>query len=103
MPIRAVSRKEFDAFNPFRASELDVVLQELEWFADDGGIVIGVIALDLADQDYFVGVLGPDGSGVFRAIDVESCLETVDDARAELMSRMQKALASGETVFPQED
>lgn len=103
MAIRAVSRTEFDAFNPFRASELDVVLQEVEWVADDRGIVIGVIALDLADQDYFVGVLGPDGSGVFRAIDAESCLKTVDDARAELLSRMQKAVATGDTVFPQED
>src|SRR4051812_19809457 len=101
--LHAISRDAFDAFNPFREAESDRVLQEVEWFTDDAHIVLGVIALDLEDQDYFAGVLGRDARGVFRAIDVETGLAARDEARTTLLAMMQQALASGETVFRQDE
>jgi hypothetical protein len=102
MGIRSVSREEFDAYGPVRSPNIDEIVEEAEWFGDDGGIVIGVIALDRADKDWFIAVLGRDVHGDFRAIDVESCVKEIDDARRQLLAMMEKALATGERVFPQE-
>ena len=103
MSIRSITRSEFDAFGPYRAPEAELILDEREWFADDEGIVIGLIALDKADHDYFVGVLARDQRGQFRAVDVDSCIGEIGVARTDLMRRMEKALATGQTVFPQRD
>ena len=103
MGIQSVSRSQFDAYGPVRASNIDDILDETEWFADDDGIVIGVIALDKADKDWLIAVLGRDDRGDFRAIDVESCIENADAARSQLIAMMEKALASGEKLFPQAD
>ena len=98
-----MSRAEFDAYDPARLPESEEVFQETEWFADDGGVVIGLIAIDKADKDWFIGVLGRDERGTFRAIDVESSLQNIDDARIQLIAMMEKALATGLMVFPQGD
>ena len=103
MGIRPVSRIEFDEDDPARLPESEEIFEETEWFADDGGTVIGLIALDKVDKDWFIGVLGRDERGTFRAIDVESSLENIDVARIQLIAMMEKALATGLTVFPQGD
>jgi hypothetical protein len=103
MGIRPVSRGAFDAYDPVRAENIDEIVEETEWFADDDGIVIGVIALDKADQDWLIAVLGRDGHGDFRAINVESCIRTIDEARSQLLAMMEKALSTGERIFPQQD
>src|SRR5262245_58054378 len=103
MAIRPISRPEFDRFGPARAPEAEAMMDEREWFADDGGCVTGVLALDRTDLDWFVVVLGRDERGQFRAIDVESCIKNIDQARDELMARMEQAVSSGLTVFPQGD
>jgi|KBSMisStandDraft_5_1062788.scaffolds.fasta_scaffold22739_5 hypothetical protein len=102
MGIRPVSRIEFDEYQPARAPESQDIFEEKEWFADDGGIVIGLIALDKADKDWFIGVLGRDERGTFRAIDVESSIESIDAARLQLIAMMEKLVATGRAVFPQE-
>ena len=101
MGIRPVSRIEFDGYGPARAPESETVFDETEWFADDTGVVIGLIALYKSDRDWFIGVLGRDEQGVFRAIDVESCIENIDDARVQLIKKMEQTLSTGETIFPQ--
>jgi hypothetical protein len=101
MGIRPVSRLEFDGYRPARAPESEDIFEEKEWFADDGGIVIGLIALDKADKDWFICVLGRDERDTFRAIDVESSIESLDAARVQLIAMMEKSVATGLTVFPQ--
>ena len=96
-------RREFDAYDPVRAGNIDEIVEETEWFADDDGIVIGVIALDKADQDWLIAVLGRDVHGDFRAIEVESCIMTIDEARSQLLAMMDRALATGVRTFPQKD
>jgi hypothetical protein len=103
MGIRPLSRIQFDEYQPARLPESQDIFEETEWFADEGGIVIGLIALDKADKDWFIGVLGRDQHGTFRAIDVESSIESVDHARVQLFAMMERALSTGRSVFPQED
>jgi hypothetical protein len=101
MAIRSVSRVEFDRYGPARAPESEDIFDETEWFADDSAVVIGLIALDKADKDWLIVVLGRDERGTFRAIDVESCILSIEDARIQLIEKMHKALATGKNVFPQ--
>jgi hypothetical protein len=103
MGVRPVSRGEFDAYDPVRAENIDEIVEETEWFADDDGVVIGVIALDRTDQDWLIAVLGRDTHGDFRAIDVESCIRTINEARSQLLAMMEKVLATGVRTFPQKD
>jgi hypothetical protein len=103
MGIRSVSREEFDAYGPVRAPNIEEIVEEAEWFADDEGILIGVLALDKADNDWFAAVLGRDVHGDFRAVDVESCVKDIDDARGQLQAMMERLLATGAKTFPQKD
>jgi hypothetical protein len=103
MGIRSISRAEFDGYGPARSPDTTEIVEETEWFADDDGILIGVVALDRSDKDWFIVVLGRDVHGDFRAIDVESCIGEIDDARSQLLAMMEKALATGERTFPQGD
>ena len=98
MPIRYVSKKQFEVFGPPRVDE--TIIEELEWFADDEGVVIGVITDEKANPGYSIAILGRDQHGAFRAFDTETGLKTVDTARRQLFAKMQLALATGAKVFP---
>ena len=60
-------------YDPARLPESEEVFQETEWFADDGGVVIGLIAIDKADKDWFIGVwdamnVAPSARLTWRAV-----------------------------------
>jgi hypothetical protein len=102
--IRAVSRKEFDRFHPTRISVADLPIEEIEWFAEDDGIVIGVITRIAGDRDWSIAVLGRDTTrGPFRAFDADANCGKLETARRLLLAKMAMALASGRKVFPQEE
>ena len=48
-------------------------------------------------------MLGRDERERFRAIDMETSIGTIEEARKILKAKMAKAIASGDTVFPQGD
>jgi hypothetical protein len=55
--IRSVTRKEFDKYAPARSVIATVVLQEIEWFVDEDGVVIGFVARDKSDNDWSLYML----------------------------------------------
>ena len=104
MAIRAVSRQEFDRFRPTRLPIAGLAIEEVEWFADDEGIVIGVITRFSLDRDWSIAVLGRDTTrGTFRAFDADANFCRLDTARLLLFAKMEMALATGRKVFPQDD
>lgn len=100
MPIRYVSKKQFDTFDPPRVDE--TTTEEVEWFADDEGVVIGVITCDKSSSYYSIAVLGRDQHGQVRTF-AEATFSAVDDARRTLLARMERALATGLKIFRQGD
>jgi hypothetical protein len=99
--IRALSRREFDRFRPARIPVGDLTIEEVEWFADDDGIVIGVIARIASDRDWSIAVLGRDPScGTFRAFDADANVVKLDTARLLLFAKMEMALESRQVLFP---
>lgn len=103
LPINPISLGQFDAFEPTRVPIAGVVWEELEWFADDAGNVIGVLTHDLKDDDWGYAVLGRDSNGVFRAIENDVSIERQDYARTRLIAEMERVAGTGRAVFPQGD
>jgi sugar phosphate isomerase/epimerase len=91
MPIQSIPKREFNSLSPARIPMVASMIEEVEWFADDAKIVIGVLARDRSDDDFSIVVLGRDERRQFRAIDTDVSIGTVYDARAQLIQKMEKA------------
>ncbi len=103
LAINPISRPQFDAFEPARMPIGGVIWDEIEWFADEAGNVIGVLTYDSKDDDWGYAVLGRDSNGVFRAIENDVSIERKDVARTRLVAEMERVAGTGRTVFPQGD
>ena len=103
LAINPISLRQFDTFEPTRVLIAGLVWEELEWFADEAGNVIGVLTHDLKDDDWGYAVLGRDGNGVFRAIENDVSIERQDYARTRLVAEMERVAGTGRAVFPQGD
>ena len=103
MSIKIISREEFDRFDPSRADEVEHVFEEVEWFADAHGVVIGVLARDRQDGDWAYVILGRDERGAFRAFENEVSFDERHEAREQLIGIMEHVVSSGTKVFPQGD
>ena len=103
MNIKAISRRDFDRFEPLRHPEAEVRFEETEWFADEEGVVIGVLARDRSDDDWAYAVLGRDERGTFRAFENEVSIMQRDDARDLLIRTMERVVFTGAKIFPQGD
>ena len=93
MAVRALSIQEFEKFGAARVTVDGLTLRAVEWFADDGGVVLGVIAYHPADLAWALVILGRDIYGKFRALDRDRGLRDLDEARRTLVEKM--VLASG--------
>ena len=103
LAIKLISLRQFDAFEPTRVPIAGVAWEELEWFADDAGNVIGVLTHDLKDDDWGYALLGRDSNGVFRAIENDVSIERQNYARTRLIAEMERVSGTGRAVFPQGD
>lgn len=75
--------------------------EEVEWYADDAGNIIGIVVRDRIDNDWLYVIMGRDQEGAFRAFKTDVELPTREEARKQLQEAMREIEASGETVFPQ--
>jgi hypothetical protein len=55
--------------------------EELEYFSNGNGELLGLISLDLTDKDYYACILSRDESKQFRAEIVEASILTIEEAR----------------------
>jgi hypothetical protein len=99
MAIHPVLRHEFDTFARARSVIAMLIMDEVEWFVDDDGVVIGFVARDKSEDDWSVCVLGPDHRGKFRPIDAATGLPSQAAARSQLLQKMERVLASGGAAF----
>jgi hypothetical protein len=98
MAIRALSLREFDQFNATRARVARHTDQAVEWFSDDTGTVLGAIAYHHLDLDWSLVVLRRNGDGTFRASDRAAGFCVLDDARRQLLDKMETACAISDQV-----
>ncbi|RQR37094.1 hypothetical protein DIE23_06565 [Burkholderia sp. Bp9143] len=102
--IRAISRERFNVYVDWtRSAHIRDHIIERNWYADTDERILGVVALDLTDNDFSYVVLGRDEIGRFRAIDMKVSLAREGRARSELKRKMAEYSKSGDSMFPQGD
>lgn len=78
-----INRKLFDLLLLFtREPFVRYYTQELEFYTNKNGGLIGLISLDLFDKDYYACILSRDKSKQYRAEAVKSSIPNIEEARA---------------------
>ena len=103
MPTKVISKERFDALCHVKRSITDDMSREVEWYSDAEERVLGIVLLDLQDNDWLWMVLGRDEAGLFRAITLDVSISTQAEARARLMVKLEEHSATRLTVFQQGD
>lgn len=80
-----------------------LVARDVAWYEDADEKVLGLVALDLPDQDYVCYVLGRDAKGRFRAVWLECNLENQATATFLLQGKLAEFAQAPPEEFHQGD
>lgn len=102
--MNAISQLRFDSLAGYSRSPTSALIaKELEWYEEANERILGLIALDLPDQDYVSYVLGRDAKGRFRAVWLECSIETQEAATEILQRKLAEFSQSPPEAFHQGD
>ena len=102
--MKVISRLRFDALAGYsRSPTLNLVAKELAWYEEANERLLGLVSLDLPDQDYVSHVLGRDAKGRFRCVWLECSIETQEGATALLQRKLEEYAQSPPEEFYQGD
>ncbi len=102
--IKDLDIKRFNALaGHTRSPAAAYVSQELAWYSNEEETVLGVLLLDTIDNDYVAVVLGRDEGRRFRAIDVSSSMQTIEEATEWLIRSIKWQTSLCNKTFPQGD
>jgi hypothetical protein len=102
--MKEISKSRFEAMAGYtREPGTALIVEELEWFASDNGVVLGLLARDRIDDDFSGMVLGRDSRGRFRAVHVFVSLPSADLARERLREDIERWSVRPSTDFHQGD
>src|ERR1700722_13775544 len=102
--MKPISQLRFNSLAGYsRSPTMALVARELAWYEEAGEKVLGLVALDLPDQDYVCYVLGRDAKGRFRAVWLECDLENVEAATSLLQEKLTEFAQAPPEEFHQGD
>ena len=102
--VKKISAERFNAYVDWtRQPNIEITCRELEWYGGPREFILGVLVIDLTDEDFGGVVLARDLSGRYRAIDFFANVDMLNSARAQLKKRMRNLIKSNVQVFPQGD
>lgn len=85
----SINRKLFEIYVLFtREPFVQHFTKELEFYSNGNGGLIGLISLDLTDNDYYACILSRDESKQYRAVKVDGSIPTIEEARERLDDMM---------------
>ncbi len=91
-----INKKLFDIYLLFtREPFVRYFTQELEFYSNGNGGLIGLISLDYTDNDYYGCILSRDNAKQYRAEKVEASIPTIEEAR----QWIDKQMSSNSIVF----
>ncbi len=84
-----INKKLFDIYLLFtREPFVQYFSEELEFYSNGNGGLLGLISLDITDQDYYGCILSRDKSKQYRAELVTASVETIDEVRQWIDDKM---------------
>ncbi len=102
--VKEMDEKRFNAIAGYsRSPAAAYVSRELEWHSNDDESIIGVLLIDIIDQDYLYVLLCRDGVGRFRCFYTEVSISSIYEARQRLINTIRWHTGQGQKVFPQGD
>ena len=100
--IFELSENRFNALAAHsRSPAAAYVSRELGWFANEDESIIGILLLDIIDNDYAVVIMARDENRAYRAIDIESSIIEKKEALNWLYGAIKWHTGTGKKVFPQ--
>jgi hypothetical protein len=96
--IRALTRQQFDRFISAQPMLADFLSRSVEWFIDDGGVILGAVTHHDSELKWSYVVLTRDPSGTFRPCHLELGVWNVDEARSLLLSTIETRLRMARSV-----
>lgn len=82
---------------------MHLAARELGWFEEADEKVLGVLVLDIPDNDYAYYVLGRDAKGRFRAVGIDYSIPTAEEAYARLETKLAEYAQMPPAEFYQGD
>ena len=102
--MNVISQLRFDSLAGYsRSPTMALVARELAWFEEANEKALGLVSLDLPDQDYVSYVLGRDAKGRFRAVWLECSIESQEAATALLERKLAEFAQAPPEEFHQGD
>ena len=102
--MKPLSPLRFDALAGYsRSPLLGLSARELLWFEEGNEKLLGVVSLDLADNDYVYTVLARDANGRFRAVHLDINISSEAAATKQLEAALAELAARPDTDFRQGD
>ncbi len=102
--IKELDKKRFDAFvQTSRSPLLAYFGKEISWYSNEDESIIGVVVLDITENDYTSIMLGRDGVGRFRAFNLQVNFPNCAVAEKWLANTIKWYTGLGKKVFPQGD
>jgi hypothetical protein len=90
MPFESISREQFDAFSPPSLILKRLAVEQVEWFTNPVGNIIGTIA-GKADDGWSYAVLKGDRNGNYRVCTLGGDAYSLRAARARFLVDMEAA------------
>jgi len=87
--MKLISQRRFNALAGYaKLPETVLFMQELSWFEEGGETLLGMVGLDIADNDYSAAVFGRDARGRFRFVHGLVSMSTQAEATLWLRDRL---------------
>lgn len=103
MNISEITEEQFDSYNVDKEdSFLSVFATERKWFINSEKNLIGVLLEDKIDKDWAYVILGLESDGFFRAIDVDTSIDSLEKSESRVISSIHSLSQTGkkeETLF----
>jgi len=101
--VSAISLYRYNALAGYsRKPSTFFLSEEVEWY-EHSGRLLGVLILDLVDQDFGGIVMARDARGRFRCVDVIDFRDDIEQARRLLFEGLDKISTSPDSEFEQGD
>lgn len=102
--IKDLDVKRFNALAGYaRSPAAAYMCRELAWYSNEEENVVGVLLLDIIDNDFASVVLGRDEGGCFRAFAVQASFPDRDSAINWLYNTIKWHTCNSPKIFPQDD
>jgi hypothetical protein len=88
MSIKTIPRSEIERLLPYNSALEDIMMEQVEWFSNKSGNLLGTIARGSSVAGWNYAVLNRDGKGDFRVRKVMNNFFNLKAARVDLMLSM---------------